>query len=65
MWFAVTKLVDVGIVLMKQCLVLFPEMCLSLVFFLVSRVLNLISKFFKDSVDKFTLLKTFAYCIVT
>lgn len=31
LWFAVMKLVDVGIVLMKQCLVLFPEMCLSLV----------------------------------
>lgn len=31
LWFAVTKPVDVGTVLMKQCLVLFPEMCLSLV----------------------------------
>lgn len=29
-WFAVWKPVDVGIVLMTRCLVLFPEMCLSL-----------------------------------
>lgn len=31
LWFAVPKPVAVGIVLMKQCLVLSPEVCLSLV----------------------------------